>query len=94
MAHFVPVSKSPDKMSKESRYLSLVLRHQPDKAGLRLDRFGWAGVDELIRGVAKKYPDFTFEKLLEVVSSNDKKRFEFDPTSTMIRACQGSLDRG
>ncbi len=31
-----------------SKFLNLVLRHQPEKIGLELDAQGWANVDTLI----------------------------------------------
>lgn len=33
---------------KISKFLSLVLRHQPGQIGLTLDAQGWADVDELL----------------------------------------------
>ena len=37
-----------------SKCLSLVLRHSPEKIGLKLDENGWADVDELILKCSKK----------------------------------------
>ena len=34
---------------KVSKFLSLVLRHQPEAIGLTLDENGWAEVEELLR---------------------------------------------
>ena len=34
---------------KISKFLSLVLRHRPEKIGLQLDANGWADVDELLQ---------------------------------------------
>lgn len=31
-----------------SKFLSLILRHHPERIGLALDRNGWADLDELI----------------------------------------------
>lgn len=36
-------------MSRESKYLSLVLRHDPGRIGLELDPQGWARIDGLLR---------------------------------------------
>ena len=33
-----------------SKFLSLVLRHQPEKAGITLDASGWVDVETLLRG--------------------------------------------
>ena len=72
-----------------SKFLSLILRHQPEKAGLKLDKNGWATVDELIAGCRKNNFTFTLEELKIVVADNDKQRFSFDETGTKIRANQG-----
>ncbi len=39
------------KLDKLSVFISLVLRHKPDAAGIQLDEHGWANVDELIEGL-------------------------------------------
>ena len=36
---------------KTGKFLSLILRHQPETIGITLDSHGWADVDELIKGV-------------------------------------------
>lgn len=36
---------------KLGKFLSLVLRHNPDAAGISLDEHGWADVAELLNGV-------------------------------------------
>lgn len=76
-------------VNKESRFLSYALRHKPQVAGITVDAHGWASVDALVAGVQREFPEFTHETLDEVVRSNDKKRFEYDLTGTMIRARQG-----
>ena len=35
------------------RFLSLVLRHHPEAAGISLDEHGWADVDALLEGVRR-----------------------------------------
>lgn len=72
-----------------SKFLSLLLRHQPEKIGLQLDENGWANIEELIEKIAPKGYTFTFEELEEVVATNDKKRFTFNADKTKIRANQG-----
>lgn len=37
-----------DRIVKISKFLSLVLRHRPEKIGLELDESGWASVEQLI----------------------------------------------
>jgi len=43
-----PMTTQPD-LTRVSKFLSLVLRHQPQSIGLPLDPAGWAAVDELLR---------------------------------------------
>lgn len=76
-----------------SKFLSLILRHQPETIRLKLDENGWAEVNELITKSAKGRMHFTFEELEEVVETNNKKRFAFNEDKTKIRASQGhSID--
>lgn len=72
-----------------SKFLSLILRHQPETIGLNLDENGWADVEELRERSAKKKVYFSLEELDEVVETNNKKRFAFNEDKTKIRASQG-----
>lgn len=71
------------------RFLSLVLRHKPEAAFLRLDAQGWAGVDELLAGCARAGHPLSREDLERIVRENDKQRYRFDGTGRKIRANQG-----
>ena len=75
--------------TKISKYLSLILRHKPEAAGITLDKNGWADTFELIRAVASKYPGFGYKQLLEIVETDDKQRYSFDKHNLRIRANQG-----
>lgn len=77
------------RLVKVSRYLSKHLRHEPERIGLTLDSAGWVSVDDLLAALAKHQMSLTREELNEVVTLNDKQRFAFDETGTMIRASQG-----
>jgi len=72
-----------------SKFLSLILRHQPEKIGVSMDPNGWVNVDELMEKSRQKGMDFDFETLEEVVFTNDKQRFAFSDDYTKIRANQG-----
>lgn len=72
-----------------SKFLSLVLRHDPGMIGITLDPNGWVPVDELLSAAARAGKPITREQLDEVVATNDKKRFAFSPDGTLIRASQG-----
>lgn len=74
---------------KISKFLSLVLRHEPEKIGLSLDAAGWVAVDELLAACRSHGTAISREQLNEVVASNDKKRFSFSEDGCLIRANQG-----
>src|SRR5689334_14271919 len=72
-----------------SKYLSKHLRHQPERLGLTLAPGGWVPVAGLLTACARHQFPITRAELDEVVSRNNKQRFAFDPTGTLIRANQG-----
>lgn len=72
-----------------SKFLSLVLRHQPDVAGLKLDDAGWVTVEDLLAGLARNNRKLSRADLNSIVENNDKKRFEFSDDGQRIRASQG-----
>src|SRR5260221_9788530 len=72
-----------------SKFLSLVLRHEPGKVGLTLDAAGWVGVAELLDALARHGRVVSRDKLLEIVATSDKKRFALSDDGERIRASQG-----
>ncbi len=72
-----------------SKFLSLILRHQPERVGVTLDGAGWAGVTELLDAVNRNGVSLTLEQLKHVVATNDKRRFAFSEDGQRIRASQG-----
>ena len=76
-------------LTKVSKFISLILRHKPEEIGIELDKYGWAKVDELVAGIAKRYPDFTKKTLTDIVRTDEKQRYSFNEDRTLIRANQG-----
>lgn len=76
-------------LAKTSKFLSLVLRHEPGKIGLVLDAAGWVAVDELLAACAAHGVKLDRALLETVVRQNDKQRFSFSADGTRIRANQG-----
>ncbi|MBX3160850.1 MAG: RNA 2'-phosphotransferase [Deltaproteobacteria bacterium] len=72
-----------------SKFLSLVLRHQPQLIGITLDEAGWVDVDELLAACARRGRHLTRAELEEVVAASDKQRFALSPDGARIRANQG-----
>ncbi len=74
---------------KSSKFLSLVLRHQPETIGIELDQNGWVDINELIEKANNNGIKLDREMLNHIVATNSKKRFAFNDTLDKIRASQG-----
>jgi putative RNA 2'-phosphotransferase len=72
-----------------SKRLSNWLRHNPDAIGLAMDDAGWVLVGDLLHQAAAHGRSFSRSDLETVVEQNNKRRFEFDDSGTLIRARQG-----
>jgi putative RNA 2'-phosphotransferase len=70
--------------NNKSKFLSLILRHNPSKIGITLDTNGWVDVAEL----CKKMP-ITLDVLKEIVYTDSKGRYSFSDDGLKIRANQG-----
>ncbi len=80
---------------KLSRFISLILRHNPAAIGIQIERIGgWADVNELIEGINAKGKYRIDRALLEkIVATDSKGRYSFNADGTKIRANQGhSID--
>jgi putative RNA 2'-phosphotransferase len=72
-----------------SKFLSLVLRHQPETIGIQLDQNGWTSIDDLLEKAGNYGMNFDREILNHIVLTNAKKRFMINDTLDKIRASQG-----
>ena len=80
---------SDNRRVRVSKFLALVLRHDPGRIGLELDASGWAGIDELLTASDAYGLPITREELQDVVERNPKQRFVIDAATNRIRANQG-----
>jgi putative RNA 2'-phosphotransferase len=74
---------------KISKFLSYVLRHNPDIIGIQLDLGGWADVSSLLHAAEQKGFRITEGELKTVVKQSDKRRFSFSKNYLLIRADYG-----
>ncbi|WP_309399665.1 RNA 2'-phosphotransferase [Cerasicoccus maritimus] len=82
-----------DPYKKDSKFLSLILRHDPGKIGLTLDAQGWTDVDVLLELLSQHGKHISRERLQAIVENNDKQRFALSEDGLRIRANQGhSID--
>ena len=79
--------KSDRRMEK---FMSLILRHNPQVVGITLDEHGWADVQDLIEGINCSEGHFLdMDTLEEIVRTDEKQRYSFNEDHTLIRANQG-----
>src|SRR4051794_21514494 len=74
---------------RTSKFLSLVLRHEPQRIGLQLDPGGWAEVEQLLAACRQHGRPIERAELEEVVATNEKQRFALSEDGGRIRASQG-----
>lgn len=74
---------------RKSKFLSLVLRHEPEKIGVQLDENGWIDVEVLLAALAAHGKPLSRAELDQLVRENDKRRFAFNSDGRRIRANQG-----
>lgn len=72
-----------------SKFLSLVLRHEPERIGLQPGEGGWVETDALLQAVNQHGVALSFDELKHIVATSDKKRFAFSDDGLRIRASQG-----
>ncbi|WP_406660284.1 RNA 2'-phosphotransferase [Methanolobus sp. ZRKC3] len=76
-----------DREERLGRFVSGALRHFPEDVGLEMDAQGWVDLDFLYDAMKKRYRWGTMERLLSLVKSDKKERYEID--DSFIRARYG-----
>ncbi len=77
-------------LTRISRYMCMLLRHQPAAGGITLDEHGWTDVSALIEAVRKhKAAEFDINTLRRIVAEDNKQRYSFSEDMTRIRCNQG-----
>ena len=74
---------------RASKFLSLVLRHNPALVGITLDEAGWTDVATLLTACAAHGVSISRAELDALVASSDKQRFALSSDGKRIRANQG-----
>ena len=80
-----------------SKFLSFVLRHNPEQIQLKIDQQGWVNVSDLLSRMQFSKKGISQSLLEETVRRDDKQRFSFSDDGKRIRANQGhsrSVDLG
>lgn len=72
-----------------SIYLSLILRHKPEELGVTLDENGWTSVPVLLDKLNASGRVCELDDLKQIVTEDEKGRYQFNDTFDFIRAVQG-----
>ena len=78
-----------DHLVQTSKFLSLILRHAPEKIGLALDSNGRADIGQLLAQSARHGRRLSREQLDDVVARDSKTRYAISDDGLRIRANQG-----
>ena len=76
-----------DREERLGRFISGALRHFPEDVGLEMDRQGWVDLDLLCDIMESRYRWATEERLIALIESDIKKRYEAE--GSRIRARYG-----
>ncbi len=83
------INNSNGRYNKTSKFISLILRHNPGVIGIDVDSHGWADVNKLIAGIKKAGHKIDMDILEEIVRTDEKGRYSFNDDKTLVRANQG-----
>jgi len=72
-----------------SKFMSLVLRHDPGVIGRSLDGGGWMSIENLVAGSAAVGVGLTRETVLAVVENDEKGRYALSEDGLRIKATYG-----
>lgn len=82
-----------DRLTRTSKFLSYVLRHDPDALNLTLDPGGWADLEALIENARADGRSLSRSRIKNVIDAGEKTRFALSADESKIRANYGhSID--
>jgi putative RNA 2'-phosphotransferase len=77
-------------LKRLSKFLAVLLRHEPHKFGLTLDSEGYADTDAVWAQIVKRYRDqYTHADLLRVVEGDETGKKRYEIVGRTIRALYG-----
>jgi putative RNA 2'-phosphotransferase len=76
-----------------SKFLALVLRHQPQKLDLKLDRGGWADTEQLIQNMQSRGMNVDLDAIREVVAPTTNNGSNYQKTANASGLTRGTPSR-
>lgn len=74
------------RLTKISKYLTFILRHEPQSIGLKPDQEGYFDIEELVKNANAKGKSITTEQVHQVVAGHEQKLFRLSDDGTRICA--------
>jgi len=81
--------RNENQQHKLSKFLSFVLRHNPQRIGISLDLQGWTSIPILLEKMNAHGKKLDRETLEFLVATNNKQRYAINEATNQIRANQG-----
>ena len=72
------------RLTKISKYLTFILRHEPQSIGMKLDDEGYLNIEELVKNANASGKSITAEQVLQVVAGHEEKLFTLSTDGTRI----------
>ncbi|WDQ16257.1 RNA 2'-phosphotransferase [Rhodopirellula sp. P2] len=73
------------RLTRISKYLTFILRHEPHSIGLTLDADGFAPVEELVSKANESGKSITVEQVQQVVAGHEPPMFALSDDGQRIR---------
>ncbi len=73
------------RLTKISKYLTFILRHEPHSIGMKLDDEGYLNVEDLVKNANASGKSITSEQVQQVVVGHEQKLFTLSDDGTRIR---------
>jgi len=74
------------RLTKISKYLTFILRHEPQSIGLTPDENGYLKIDELVHRANESGKSITGEQVRQVLEQQEQPLFAVSEDGQMIRA--------
>jgi putative RNA 2'-phosphotransferase len=73
------------RLTKISKYLTFILRHEPHSIGMKLDDEGYLNVEDLVKNANASGKSITSEQVQQIVADHEQKLFTLSDDGTRIR---------
>ncbi|NND95911.1 MAG: RNA 2'-phosphotransferase [Pirellulaceae bacterium] len=80
------------RLTRISKYLTYILRHEPGSIGLALDPDGYLNIDELVKNANAGGKSITAEQVHQVVAGHEDRLFSLSDDGSRIRVTTAQRD--